>query len=499
MGDIRREETRSMAREKTESSKVLSFLADFYGLSHKELEVRAGLTPKSVSRYFQSPRIDRRVFERLLAALDCPPAAVSIAKECVEALEALGRAADLTPEQTAEIEATSRAVAGMVREALTEAVRLGRVPRREGYPEKEDLAASREQAADLWKRIEGLPEPVRLAAVQAAEELHTWALCELIGEESAKEASRDLERAASLARIAQEVAARVPGPESWRHRLQGFAAAHAANILRVKGKLREADAAFEDAKRLWHAGADPAAVLDPGRLLDLEASLRRDQRRFDEALDLLEKAMATSSSPARIAVKKGSTLEMMGEYASAIKALEHATELLEDQPEPRLSCMTLFNLTLNYSQVNRQAEATNLLGQVRKLAGNLGDEIFLLRVGWLEGRIAAGQGRLSEARFLLEVARRGFTEKLMWYDVALALLELAAIYLEQGSLGEVQDLAEELTGVFEAQGVHREALAALRLFQEAVQRDVATADLARRVLRYLFLARHDQGLRFSTS
>ena len=51
--------------------------------------------------------------------------------------------------------------------------------------------------------------------------------------------------------------------------------------------------------------------------------------------------------------------------------------------------------------------------------------------------------------------------------------------------------------VFESKGVHREALAALRLFQEAAEREEATADLARRVLGYLFRARHDQGLRFT--
>ena len=46
--------------------------------------------------------------------------------------------------------------------------------------------------------------------------------------------------------------------------------------------------------------------------------------------------------------------------------------------------------------------------------------------------------------------------------------------------------------------MHREALAALQLFQEAAERDEATAELARRVLGYLFRARYDQGLRFTT-
>jgi hypothetical protein len=87
----------------------------------------------------------------------------------------------------------------------------------------------------------------------------------------------------------------------------------------------------------------------------------------------------------------------------------------------------------------------------------------------------------------------------MSYDIALALLEEAALLLDESRTAEVKVLSQELAGVFESKGVHREALAALRLFQEAVEHETATADLARRVLRFLFRARHDQGLRFTDS
>jgi len=87
----------------------------------------------------------------------------------------------------------------------------------------------------------------------------------------------------------------------------------------------------------------------------------------------------------------------------------------------------------------------------------------------------------------------------MWYDVALALLEIAVLLLEVGRAADVKALALDLAQVFQANGVHREALAALRLFQEAAGRKEATAELARRLLAYLFRARHDEGLRFGDS
>jgi hypothetical protein len=84
----------------------------------------------------------------------------------------------------------------------------------------------------------------------------------------------------------------------------------------------------------------------------------------------------------------------------------------------------------------------------------------------------------------------------MAYDAALALLEEAVLLLDQGRTTEVKELALELQEVFAARGIHREALAALKLFQEAASRERATADLGRRLLRYLFKARYDDGLRF---
>ena len=366
-------------------------------------------------------------------------------------------------------------------------------------PERIPCEGDRKDAEALWQRLKDLSGEARTAVVQVSEEFQGWALCELVGEESAKQASRDLESAAALARLAEEIAARVPGPEPWRLRLQGFAAAHVANVLRASGKLRAADAAFERAKRLWHSGSDPAAVLDPGRLLDLEASLRRGQRRFEETLKLLDEAAAISRSPTRILINRGFTLEVMGEYERAIGVLKEAEDLVERQADPRLRYTHRFNLGVNYCHTGRYAEASGLVADVRKLAIELGDEIFLIRVVWLEGRIAAGMGRLSECRALLDQAWREFAARGMWYDVALALLELAVLYLDQGYLEEVKALAKELAQVFQAQGVHREALAALRLFQEAVQGDMATAALARRVLQYLFRSQHDQGLQFTGS
>ncbi|HEY2738418.1 MAG TPA: helix-turn-helix transcriptional regulator [Thermoanaerobaculia bacterium] len=355
------------------------------------------------------------------------------------------------------------------------------------------------------RRLLALPVPDRFVTpppeaeqdvARPVEELHVQ-ICVELCDASERMASREIEGAAILARAAARVAARLP--EAQGRRLRGHAAAYESNVLRVAGELKAADPAFAEAKRLWHAGTDRTGLLDAGRLLDLEASLRRGQRRFAEALLCLDEAVRVGRSPARALVKKGFTLEVMGEYNRAVEALLQAEPHLDREAEPHLWYNQRLQLAVIYTHLERCNEAADLIDSARPVAAELGAELVGFRITWLEGRIAAGLGRTPEALDLLAQARREFTSRGMFYDVALALLEEAVLLLKEGRTAEVETLARELAAVFESKGVHREALAALRLFQEATEQSTATADLAGRVLRFLFRARHDEELRFPDS
>ncbi len=489
-----------MAHKPSFRQMLVSILGLRYGRSQKEIAAVLGISEKRVSQYLRRGSLkDAEVFEAMLAAIGPAPGAVSIVTGCLEALDALDRDGDLTAEERAGIEENALAFWRLGREALTRMVFRSRAILRESPPEPDDLARARRQAGELFERLKAVEEAMRPTVVRLGREYQTWAVCERVCLASAREASRSVESAAAWASLAGDIATRIPGPEEWRNRVRGYAAAHGANVLRVSGELKAADVAFEEAKCLWRSGSDPEGVLDPGRLLDLEASLRKDQRRLDEALALLDEAAAVGRSPERALIKKGITLEKMGEYVRAVEVLLRAVPLVDRQSEPRLKNIVRFNLAVNFCHVGRFQDAAELVPPMRELAAELGDEIDLVRMTWLEGRVAAGLDRSWDARRLLEEARREFGRRGMATDAALALLEEAALLLDAGRTAEVKVLARELTMVLNSKGVHREALAALRLFQEAAEREEATADLARRVLRYLFRARYDQGLRFTES
>lgn len=489
-----------MPRKLTFRQLLLSVLALRYEVSQKEIGARARMPEKNVSYHLRQERqgeMKDNAFERILAAIPCPPAAVALVTACLESLDALEMENSLAVEEKAEIEEGVQAASRIVRRALTESVRRSRAGTVEGYPEASGLDLDRARAEELFSRLVQLPEAIRPEVIRVAESFQSWALCEKVCAVSVEEASRDVERAAAWARLAEEIASWV-SPELWRARLQGYAAAHGANALRVSGELKASEAAFERARRLWKDGADPLGVLDPGRLPDLEASLRRAQRRLAEALALLDEAAAVGRHPERALLKKGFTLEVLGEPERAVEILLQAQPLIERSGDPRLLYMLRFNLAVNYCHLGRFREASELVREVSHLILERGDWNEVLRVKWLEGRIDAGLGRRKKARDLLEQVRCEFGLRKMSYEVALIVLEEAVLLLEEGQQLEVKKLTQELREVFESKGVHREALAALRLFHEAAEGEQATAELARRVLRYLFRARYNEGLRFTS-
>lgn len=428
--------------------------------------------------------------ETLLTAMDCSKAEVVIVSACLEALAGLDRLAD--PEQAA---AQERFIAESGRR-LRLRLRAPGIPRPSEYPGPHEVELDRLEAGEAW---DCLPAAATLremtSIVRFGLEYKRWAFVERLCIESARAAAKDPRRALDVAILAVRVARHLEIWEPWRLRLLGFAVGHLANALRVINRLDASDRMFATARRLWDSGLDPNNLLDPGRLLDLEASLRRAQRRFPEALDLLEQAMALTRRPESISLNMAFTLEVMGEYDRAIRILIDLGPRVEKHPERRLKTIQRFNLAAALSKAGRYRRAAGLLPPLRRLVAE--DDQDRIRFRWLEGRGAAGLGRTEEALQALAEARSGFERHGLSYDVALSLVETAAIHLERGEHAEVQEIAAELAPLFQKNGIHDEARKALRLFAESVERQAATAELARLLLAWLFRAQHDRGLAFS--
>jgi len=357
----------------------------------------------------------------------------------------------------------------------------------------------RRQARILWERLKSQPADQRRALVESTPELRSWALCELVCERSLEAAADKADRALDLAGLALRIAELAPGEAAWRKRLQGYALAHLANARRVAGDLPAADKEFARARSLWDAGAPMHfEILAAARIFNLEASLRIGQRRIPEALTLIGHALTVANSEEKktLLLKKANALELAGDFEEAIAALWQAAPLVSEESEPRLLCVLRFNLANNLLQVRKANEAETLLPELRKLTSRLGNDLDTLRLRWLEGRMAADLGRREEAISALARVREDFSFRGIAYDTALATLEIAVLYLEEERTSETRALARQMLWIFQTQGVHREALAALRLFCEAAEQESLTLEMVRGLVGYLHRARHEPSLRF---
>lgn len=462
---------------------TLLYLRSMRRWSQKELATRLGWAdPKQVSRYETGENPLRR------EQLDVCVAALGYPREVVDALLVFGSLirsespeeppspVALTSEESGAVDRATLAAASIFLDDLWQELR------REKRRKKAE--AARRNARKLWERMKVATRQERRDLVAVLPEFRSWALAELVCEASVRAAAHRPEEALELANLALFIAGRVPGGESWRSRVEGYCWAHIGNARRVANDFAGADKAFAQAWDLWGDGKSADPDLLPEWLLHaMEASLRRAQHRFPEALELLEKASSFSGvDNCLILLQKEHIFEQIGDISMALEALAKAASLVEASGDVRLVFALHFKTANHLCHLERYQDARESLPQLRELAVRQGNELDFIRVVWLEGRVAAGQGRLEQAVEALEQVRRDFTVRGLPYDAALASLELAVLYLKEDRSPEVRDLARAMTWIFRAQRITREALAALTLFCDAAQRETATVELTQMVI-----------------
>ena len=134
-----------------------------------------------------------------------------------------------------------------------------------------------------------------------------------------------------------------------------------------------------------------------------------------------------------------------------------------------------------------------MLPEVRLAMQRTAEPLDWLRLRWTEASIAQGLGRTDEAEAAYREVQGKFLELGKGYDAALVSLDLAALLAQQGRTEELKGIAAEILPVFESRDVHREAMAALLLFQQACAEERATLELIQQIAAVLRRDRRSQG------
>ena len=198
----------------------------------------------------------------------------------------------------------------------------------------------------------------------------------------------------------------------------------------------------------------------------------------------------------RAMISKGAFLGNGGWPEEAILQIRKGLALVDWEREPRLVLAARHNLAWFLNDCGRSEDARQQIARFRHIYHELPDSWGELQLAWLNGRIAARQGRVREAEDTLIEVRQQLLDEGHGYDASLVTLDIAKLYLQQGRSAEVRELAAGMLDVFLSQDVHRQAAAALAVFQQAAELDSATPVLLEEITAYLQRARRNPRLRF---
>jgi tetratricopeptide (TPR) repeat protein len=360
----------------------------------------------------------------------------------------------------------------------------------------------RAEAPGLFSELSQHPVEKRPLLVRNCPRFQTWGLCELLLRRGREQNFHNPALGESLALLALEVLDRLDvsyGKEALED-LRARAWAYVANSRRVKADLRGAEEAFALASTSLRRGSqDP---MDRAVFLDLRASLLRAQRRFPEALRSLRRALGIfrelgeSHRAGRALLSMSVVHHFAGEPEKAIPLLYEAQELIDPSREPRLLLVAGHNLIDDLAEAGQFMEAQKMLIKARPLYQQFPQPWFQNRRKWVEARIARGLGQRAQAEKLFLAARDGFRLASAAYDTALVSLDLASLYAEQGRMSDLKQVAGEMVPIFSSRQIHREALAALAFWRQAVEAERAGLELVAGVASFLKRARYDPALRF---
>ena len=324
----------------------------------------------------------------------------------------------------------------------------------------------------LLQELAQMPEAEQLQRVGLESRFASPALVRRLVEDSHASRYGDPSRVlhlATLARLAAEACSvESAGSKPKLADVRGQGWRQYGNALRVLGRLREAEEALATARSCLEEGTrDP---LLRAQLCVQQASLRRRQARFAEAIELSEEAehiyteLEDDHALASTLVQKALANSEVGEPEEAVDILNRAIPLIDSEGDPRLLLAACHNLARCYVDLDRPEQALSIYIEAQSLYKEF-DGPF----AWQEGLLLRDLGHLRAAEGKLLRARQDFLERGLQYEAALVSPDLAPVYVKLGDKEKLSQLVTETEAIF-SRVLGREALAAFRQLKQLAEK-----------------------------
>jgi tetratricopeptide (TPR) repeat protein len=348
------------------------------------------------------------------------------------------------------------------------------------------------EAPALLASLQGLPFEEQLRKVTEEGEYQTWAMCQLLIQESQDLVFDQPSRAIGAAELAAVISLNLSEAYDihWVTDLRARAHAYLGNARRVLGELRSAEAAFAQAEEFLDMSMTGNEEVR-AEILHLKSSLLCQQRHLGEALRLANESLALyrgrkdALGVSIVLVKKAKIVEEQGDLQAAIALLREATGEIDVAEDIHLPAYARHNLVVCLAAAGCYEEARDFLQEIKPFLQDVARPLDLVRLRWAEGRIDSGLRDDETAEQALWQVRTEFVQRAMAYDAALVSLDLSLLLLRQGRTEEIKALARELIVIFEAQDVRREVFASLYLFQRACEEERITVELIQQISQLL--------------
>src|SRR5688572_28326916 len=165
----------------------------------------------------------------------------------------------------------------------------------------------------------------------------------------------------------------------------------------------------------------------------------------------------------------GRPLEAIAVYACGLKCLEPGRD-------PNLELTAVHGLAYCLHEAGCSAQARDLLMEKRPLYERLAEPLKMVRLRWLEGKIAFALQEDAEAEDAFREARSNFIREHQSFDAALVALDLALVLAKYERQRELVVLVNEMVDTFRRLQIRREGIAALVILRKACERPVFEAE-----------------------